>query len=376
MIKKVKVFSPQELNHFSYIHTLFHEIDSLDVIEVFSTHKKRGVLRVGKDLQRLENRFHKKTVISEFQLTGFTRNALVGFDLYDLASDYSIWALENCDFLFKRNLRSQDLEAVTSLFPNCKVLNFTWNFGCSGKSKFKYQTILGFIYFESFNKLKIDRYFLFNVFKGISYSLQHLKMVSKRRNIEIFRSLAKPQDIVTNRILFQTRCFSLEDENSQKIQFFRSEIISLLKREYSNHFVGGFIKDSVSSKLYPELLSPYSSDPSEYFNLLQSSEIVVYTDGLNNSPAWKLAEYASQGKIIIAQRFNFDMPFELRHLKDIIYFDNPIDLREILSNILNNSKLKKELSRNIRKVYMDYMDPLSCGNRIIDIVSNDFKERC
>lgn len=367
-IKKVIIHPTQELNHFSYIHTMLYDSKELEIEEKLFTQPRKGVIRISNDLLTLlPNRFHEKTSIIDVILSNDKR-LKIGFDLYDLSSDFSLWALKNCDYLFKRNLNEEHIELLKREYQGCKIMSFTWNFGCKTVKSFSLKIILGFVLFQLKDNTKINRYFFRNIKKNILYSVGHIRQVAKRRSIEYFRQIPEEVDTVSNRILFQSRCFSDLDLNSRHIQDFRSKVIQLLKLNFPKDFVGGFIPDPTSIKLYPNLVTRQNTSPIDYLNLLKSSDIVIYTEGLNHSPAWKFAEYASQGKVIVAQRFQFSMPFDIVDGEDVIFFDTPKELFDIITKLKNSEKLKQSLRKNIREKFNNYMDPKSAFKLMEDVI--------
>src|SRR5690606_34946955 len=100
-------------------------------------------------------------------------------------------------------------------------------------------------------------------------------------------------------VFYQVRCFpQVEDKDVKKIHEERSSLIRLLKSKLGNDFIGGMVPGDIANRFYKDCLTSLPTDPESYVAQIKKSAICIYTKGLQNSPARKLAEYLSQGKCI------------------------------------------------------------------------------
>lgn len=119
---------------------------------------------------------------------------------------------------------------------------------------------------------------------------------------------------------------------------------------------------------YSDAITNITSDPVSYLNAVKESSIVIYTRGLKNSPAWKMAEYCSQGKIIIAERLTAELPDELIDGKHVLFFDGYEELVEKINLVLKSKRLRDTLSFNAREYYLNTIHPRQNVRRILKIM--------
>ena len=95
---------------------------------------------------------------------------------------------------------------------------------------------------------------------------------------------------------------------------------------------------------------------------------MIYTRGLANSPAWKMAEYLSQGKVIIAENLTAELPIPLEHGKEVLFFTSDNELLDNIQLVLSDKILSDNLSKNARAYYMENINPVNNIKRIIDLM--------
>ncbi len=153
-----------------------------------------------------------------------------------------------------------------------------------------------------------DRYFFKRIFKTYNAQKEHWQFINTSRNITRFENY---EEATENSILFQTRCFLHEnDVDVKQIHQQRYHLIKLLRKHFPDRFMGGFVPSKVATEKYGDALTNVPTAPEEYLDAMKKAKIVIYTRGLANSPAWKMAEYLSQGKVIIAEPLtrNYQFP--------------------------------------------------------------------
>jgi glycosyltransferase involved in cell wall biosynthesis len=102
--------------------------------------------------------------------------------------------------------------------------------------------------------------------------------------------------------------------------------------------------------------------------MIKKSKIVIYTRGLANSPAWKMAEYLSQGKVIIAEKLSTELVNPLTDGKEVLFFENHHDLIDKINLVLFNEELSSKLSLNAKKYFEDVVHPKQNIKRIINLM--------
>ena len=102
---------------------------------------------------------------------------------------------------------------------------------------------------------------------------------------------------------------------------------------------------------------------------MQSARFVIYTRGLAKSPAWKMAEYLSQGKIIIAERLTAELPEPLLDGVHLFYADNDAHLITIAKELIENpGKFDLDrISKNARAYYENNISPSKNVERMLQL---------
>jgi hypothetical protein len=366
----VVIYTPQELNHSSYMQTGLYELEALGVINVrvkLSTAKHQGRLVVSEEgtIKYTEQAFPKT---SYYKLIDHNtkRSLFFAADLYDFANQFSTTALEECEYYFKRSFNS----AYVDILPNVqqrKIHKLGMTFGIH--STYKKNSCLFFTGLMISNLLvqfKFDRRILSRLYKTYKAQLRHWRFTRTSRLISRFESF---EPVEGSSILFQTRCFLYENNPDLKaIHQQRYDIIKLLRKQFPENFNGGFVPSKVALENYGDAISTIPSEPEKYLDVVKKSRIVIYTRGLANSPAWKMAEYLSQGKVIIAEPMSTELPVPLLEGKEVLYFRNDLELIEKIKSVLNDSLLAEELSINARAYFEKYVHPVQNTKRILELM--------
>src|SRR5690606_11973073 len=202
--------------------------------------------------------------------------------------------------------------------------------------------------------LKGDRHFFNRILETFQKQKKHWKFINTTRKLQSFETQPTPPE--KDYIVFQTRCFAHENEPELKqLHQQRYRIILLLKQHFPKLFKGGFITSALVNEKYKDAVANLKTDPQSYLQLVKSSKIGIYTQGIQESPAWKMAEYLSQGKIIIAQKFQTELPIPLEDKKHLLFFDKEDDIVELCNLMLSDSTLAEKLSHNGRAYYEKYI---------------------
>lgn len=369
----VIIHTPQELDHSSYLQTGLFEFAKLGYINVkvsLSIKKNSGMLVVDKNGETTtdERGFPK---VSYYTLVDLSTNKKILFatDLYDSAVHFSKTALEKCDFYFKRNYESLPVDVVNKTFNNkIRPLGLTFRVQSPFMiSKFKIH--LGVMISNLRLNFKLDR----SVFKRLRLhyrlTLSQIKNSTSNRDIVRFESYTKV--ISNNTILFQTRCFPHENDlDVRQIHKQRYRLIKLLRQEFRERFFGGFVPSKVSGELYGDALTNLPTEPEAYLDAVKDAGIVIYTRGLVNSPAWKMSEYLSQGKVIIAEPLTAELPVPLTEGKEVLYFHSDEELIDIIDMVSRDKALSRVLSENARTYFEKHVHPVQNVKRILELMLN------
>ncbi|MCB0456061.1 MAG: glycosyltransferase family 1 protein, partial [Aequorivita sp.] len=108
--------------------------------------------------------------------------------------------------------------------------------------------------------------------------------------------------------------------------------------------------------------------PEAYLDAMKKAKIVIYTRGLANSPAWKMAEYLSQAKVIIAEPLTTELPAPLMEGKELLYFNTDDELIKKIEMVLKDQQLAAHLSKNARTYFETHVHPVQNVKRILELM--------
>ncbi|MAM28743.1 MAG: hypothetical protein CMC13_06940 [Flavobacteriaceae bacterium] len=364
----VIIYTPQELNHASYLQTGLFELQRLGFINVkvqLSLKKNKGRIGVNNKGELTETS-HAFPKISFYALIDNKTQQEITFatDLYDHAEYFSKVALQNCDFYFKRNFESRFVKPVQGT-SKATVKKMGITFGAHSEyKKGAVNFYLGLMVTNLRLNIKLDRNLLKRIGKTYKAQKRHWQFINTSRNITRFEAFEKATEKI---ILFQTRCFLHEnDVDVQQIHQQRYQLIKLLRHKFPNRFLGGFVPSKIATEKYDDALTNVPTAPEAYLDAMKKAKIVIYTRGLANSPAWKMAEYLSQGKVIIAEPLTTELPEPLTEGKEVLYFKNNTELIEKIKLVLSDEVLAEKLSKNGRAYFETYVHPVQNTKRILE----------
>lgn len=355
----VSAYTSQEFHHFSYVYAGLSELKALNIIDFevcFNTSKRLGTTSTKDEVLTFDSkRPQPKTSFYKIKDVSKKKSILIAIDLYDLANQFSTEALETCDMVFKRNYEEKHVSCLPKK-QRVKVQKFGLSLPLfSSKPVSQRRVFYGLLINTIVLNTKWNRQLLSRINNTVSINLKEWNYVKTSRQLANFNSLITPK---SNVILFQTRCFPHEnDEDVKAIHNQRYRIIKYLKDNFPDNFKGGFMPSKISLKKYSDALTNVPTAQRLYMEAVKNAKIVIYTRGLANSPAWKLAEYLAQGKVILAERLTAQLPFLLNHGKELLYFDTLEELSLLVIKTLNDEALRNCLSANARLYYENHIDP-------------------
>lgn len=368
----VIIHTPQELNHSSYIQTGLFELERMGIVKLkvkLDLHKNIGILTAGEQgaITKASRPFPKA---SFYTLVDNSTNKKITFaiDLYDHAEHFSEAALKKCDFYFKRNFEHRFV-ALLQQNAKAKIHKLGITFGTHSEYKHDDYTFFLGLFLTNFRlNLKRDRFLLKRIFNTYIAQKKHWQFINTARSISRFENYEVATE---NNIMFQTRCFLHEnDEDVKQIHQQRYHLIKLLRNQFSTKFLGGFVPSEMATEKYNDALTNVPTAPEEYLDAMKKAKIVIYTRGLANSPAWKMAEYLSQGKVIIAEALTAELPVPLIDGKELLYFENHTDLIEKINMVLEDEALAAKLSKNARAYFEAHVHPVQNTKRILELMLN------
>lgn len=365
---EIILYTPQELNQSSYFRTGLFELVHQKKIKckvVLDTNEKRG--RISTEHGEILHSNHPYPKASYYKLIDSKNNRTILFaiDAYDIAHYFPEYALRHCDFIFKRHYDEQYL-SVLNPDTRKKIYPLGLSFMVRSSNEYGSTAMFWAIMVGNLKLIQRDRTMFKRGLETFRNNYRHWKNIRRTRILEEFNGYSTIHEPFA---IFQTRCFpATEEQDVQNIHEQRADLIRVLKNKLGEQFKGGFIPDTVSQQYYPDCLTNMPTDPRGYLQLVKRASIGVYTRGLAHSPAWKLAEYLSQGKCIVAEPLTTELPAPLEHGKHLMYFQSNEECTDICEMLLNNPKKMQELSMNARAYYEKYVDPVANVERMLRLM--------
>lgn len=361
----IKIFSPQELNHSSYVQAGLYEWARKQRVGVrvkIVCSENRGTLKINQGQRCKSNKAQAKTSFYELQNLANGESILFACDLYDWDSEFSSIALEKCQYVFKRNYRTAIVEKLEQ-HHQLKLFPLGLTFGVRSRWQGEYfKYFLGLFCQNIRLAWKFDGYFFSRIYREMMKQWKHWKFIKTTRLLDRFDSF---EPFCNAKILFQTRTFEETQSDVLEIHEQRYRLIRLLRKEFPDTFYGGFLPRGIAVEKYKDALSNVPSEPEEYLNFVKECDIVIYTRGLAHSPAWKMAEYLSQGKVIMAEPLTTELPAPLEHGVHVLYFHSESELIENINKVQADKELAKRLSENARTYFEEYVHPEKNMERIL-----------
>jgi hypothetical protein len=81
-----------------------------------------------------------------------------------------------------------------------------------------------------------------------------------------------------------------------------------------------------------------------------------------------MAEYLSQGKVIIAEPLTTELPVPLTDCKEVLYFHNDVELIDKINRVMADSHLADSLSKNARGYFEAHVHPFQNVKRILELM--------
>lgn len=371
----VKIYTPQELNHSSYVQTGLFELEQESFLQtqvVLSLSKRLGTIKVSNATISETKQPHPKSSFYELIDTVTGEKISFATDLYDASNSFSKYALENCDYVFKRNYEKRYINRLSVDFQK-KIVPLGLTFGVhSNHKKQDYKFFWGLLLTNLYIDFKIDGQVFKRLYHSYIRQIKHWSFIKTTRNIQGFEKYTKATE---NYILFQTRCFSNEDDSDLKnIHQDRYKIILLLRNKFPKLFKGGFIPSAIVNQKYTDAITNLKTDPKSYLDLVKKAKIGIYTRGIQDSPAWKMSEYLSQGKVVIAEKINTELPVSLEHNKQVLFFETIEQIPLLCEQVINDEMLSERLSKNGRAYYENTISPKVNIRRIIEFMIENKKK--
>lgn len=281
--------------------------------------------------------------------TGSSDTRELAIDLFDQSDKFRTSVLERCDVYFKRSYYSRDL-AVLEPALRAKVRPFGLNF--AGRTAGSTRSVIAH---TAVGKLLRESAGIWTL-----YNYLCLPLLS-----EYERSTADPLE---PSVVFQTRVWAPDQTapgEHELLNGFRVALVHALREAFGEQFRGGLVPTSYARSLYPESLTPLPSRRRQYVAMSAGNLIGVYTRGLHQSTAFKLAEYLAAAQCIVSEVPRNELPVPLQPGVNFLPFTTAEECVAACQRLLTDSELAQRMQRANHEYYRQHVEPSANMMRVI-----------
>lgn len=365
----VEIYTPQDLNHSSYIHTGLFKLEEQGLIQChikWDISKKMGRISTENGTPIVTNFPQTKTSYYKLIDHSTLKTYFFATDLFDVPFSFSKYALDHCDYIFKRNYVPKYINSLNSQHSK-KISPMGLTLGVQ-LDQIKYEWVFKAAHLISniLLNLKFDRMLFYRLNRTMRKSLKHWKYVTEGRGISQLINTSESNQL---NIFYQVRCFpGIIENHVKKINNQRAYLIRALKKNFDSFFYGGLVPDEVAHTLYKDCVTNLPTNPVEYLKLMNESSICIYTNGLRGSPARKISEYMAKSKCIVAEKFEAQLPVPIRNGVEVMFFETPEECVSICEKLLNDEEKVKLLSANAKSYFDNNIYPTKNVKRILELM--------
>jgi hypothetical protein len=189
---------------------------------------------------------------------------------------------------------------------------------------------------------------------------------------------AAPNRCLPRRVLFITRAwdpYDVPDRSEQKIaeriliNKTRSLCVKLLRKEFGDVFLGGFMHSDYAAKNYADVLlsDDEISKKENYIELLRQYPICVTTTGLHGSIGWKLAEYVAFSRAVVSEHLNYTVPGDFQAGKNYLEFREPSQCIRAVHELMFDDILAYEMMLSNQAYYFHHLKADAMIRRTLQI---------
>ena len=280
---------------------------------------------------------------------------------YDTADDERVYdfALQDCDFYFKRSYSSQHAAISKKIRPlglNYAVYGGSdgsfrralWAFGENGTSSIRVK-IRGIVdSSQTLSRIASDKYSGRNLLR-----VEAFEDLPKRERAPLILFLARVWDPSENSKLSPGRA-----DERHAINSMRAACIRGLRKELGRSFIGGFASSRFAETNFPDcIVGPSFTQKSAYLKHVRSAGICVATMGLDRSNGWKLGEYVANAKAIVSEPLCHEVTGDFKDGVNYLVFNSPEECVESAVRLIEDADLRYEMKVNNYSYYHRFLRP-------------------
>jgi len=148
-------------------------------------------------------------------------------------------------------------------------------------------------------------------------------------------------------------------EERMSINEVRAECIRKLRKEFGEHFYGGFRHTKYAVEKFPDLLVKNASvtPGGQYIAHMRNFPICVATTGLHGSIGWKFAEYVAFSKAIIAEKLTYELPGRIADGVNYLSFETPQGCVEAAIRLFSDTEFRRRMMAANFQYYHNHLRP-------------------
>jgi hypothetical protein len=292
------------------------------------------------------------------------RAMLAACDLADSGRTLNLPAIDRVDVYFKRSLDREYLSS-TGLTPKQreKIRPFGLNFACLSPSARWLHARIALVKFG--RRGHPDTTPGYSPTGRLKYDLSLLKGNPRPENFE-----PRPDSLRHRRVVFQSRAWPSSSSNVdvETLNRERAAVIAALRRELPAQSVTGLVPDDFARSHFPELVLSANTYRASYVDVMKSSRIGVNTRGLQESTAFKLAEYLAAGLAVVSEPIAHEAAPPLTEGLHFLGFTTPDECVRQCRRLLEDDALFERMKMASVRYYRDYVHPIASVRRLLSEV--------
>jgi hypothetical protein len=160
-------------------------------------------------------------------------------------------------------------------------------------------------------------------------------------------------------IFFQTRVWEPPDDDPLTIAINeeRATLVLCLRQAFGGRFLGGIIPSPYALKHYPEAITCLDFSMRAYAQLLKRPLIAIYSRGLHDSVAFKMAEYLASSRAIVGHHPMVTLPRPLIEGGNYLGFDDPDECIAKCETLLADAQASDAMRRQNWDYYRTEVEP-------------------
>src|SRR5206468_11502152 len=168
-------------------------------------------------------------------------------------------------------------------------------------------------------------------------------------------------------ILLQTRVYAPSEYNGDvwALNNERVALVRSLRMEFGPRFQGGVVRNDFALQHYGDFVTNLPSRPKEFIRWSKRALIGIYTPGLYESLAFKLAEYLAGSKCILGPTLRNELPSPLVVGKHYLSFSTVEQCVSLCNDLLSSPQRARELREAAWEYYVAEVQPAAQMRRCL-----------